>query len=289
FRYQLMGYDEFRSEATLSSEIRYTNLPRGEYTLVAESCNRDGQWSENPVTLRFRVLPSWWQKEIIWLLGFLVLVLLMRLLIRLRSYQLARTTNRLQEEVRRQTRVIQKQMERLEEQKNLMERQAKIDDLTQLYNRRHFYRKLRDAWIMRRIEGTPLSIVIFDLDHFKDINDTFGHLTGDAVLRQVCQEIKSHVPQNGLVARYGGEEIILMLRNTELDAAVNIAERIRKAVEYLELGCLDDPDFNVTVSGGVSCRVGRDTADTPDVLIKEADEALYRAKSGGRNRIYAAE
>lgn len=288
FRYQLMGYDRFRSKETPKSEFRYTNLPRGKYTLVAESRNRDGQWSQEPAKISFEVMPAWWQKKIVWVLGALIMVLIMRLMIRLRSYQLARTTNRLQEEVRRQTRVIQKQMERLEEQKNLMERQAKVDDLTQLYNRRHFYRRLRDAWIMRRIEGKALSIIIFDLDHFKDINDTFGHLTGDAVLRQVCQEIQSHVPPSGLVARYGGEEIILMLQGFDLDSAFNVAETIRKAVENLELGCLDDPDFKVTVSGGVATRVGKDTADTPDVLIKEADEALYEAKSRGRNCVVMA-
>ncbi|MBN1295718.1 diguanylate cyclase [bacterium] len=289
FRYQLKGYDEFRSEPTASSDIRYTNLPRGRYILVAESCNRDGQWSDIPVLLSFEVLPAWWERRVVWLLGFLIVILMMRLLIRFRSYQLARTTHRLQEEVRRQTRVIQKQMERLEEQKNLMEQQAKIDDLTKLYNRRHFYRKLRDAWIMRRIDGSALSIIIFDLDYFKNINDTFGHLTGDAVLRQICQEIRNHVPSNGLAARFGGEEIVIMLLDMDLDGAFQLAETIRRSVENLELGCLDDSGLKVTLSGGVACRIGVDTSDTPDTLIRDADEALYKAKSGGRNRIMMAE
>ncbi|MCD4655409.1 diguanylate cyclase [bacterium] len=289
FRYQLMGYDEFRSAPTNASEIRYTNLPRGNYTLLAESCNRDGQWSANPTTLNFEILPAWWQREIIWILEFLILILIIRFVIRVRSYQLAKTTARLQEEVRRQTRVIQKQMERLEEQKNLMEHQAKTDDLTRLYNRRHFYHKLRDAWIMRRIEGMALSIVIFDLDHFKVVNDTFGHLTGDIVLRKVSSEIQNIVPHSGIAARFGGEEIILMLESIDLDGAYSIAEKIRIAVENLDIECQEDPDFKVTISGGVACRSGLDSADTPDALIKEADEALYRAKADGRNRICKAE
>lgn len=288
FRYQLHGYDDFRSKPTQSSEIRYTNLPAGDYSLSVESANRDGQWSSEPIAFEFHVLPAWYQRKIVWLLGLLVFLLMMRLVIRFRSYQLAKTTNRLQEEVHRQTRVIQKQMERLEAQKNLMERQAKIDDLTKLFNRRHFYRKLRDAWIMRRIDETAISLIIFDLDHFKLVNDTYGHQTGDAVLRQVATAIRSRVPLSGLAARYGGEEFVLMLNNCDLDRAYQVAEDIRCSIEELAIGGIEDSDFQVTISAGVACRIGVDTAESPDALIQEADEALYKAKAAGRNRIVKA-
>jgi len=286
YRYQLLGYDEYRSEPMQTSEFRYTNLPRGHYTLQAESCNRDGLWSESPVKIHFEVLPDWWQRTSIRMIAFLILVLIIRLFVRVRNYQLAKTTARLKEEVQRQTRVIQKQMDRLEKQKNYMESQVKIDDLTKLYNRRHFYNEFRYIWTMRKIESVTLSIVIFDLDHFKNVNDTYGHLKGDEVLRLISSEIMKNTPETGLAARFGGEEIILLLKNADLETAYNIAENIRKSVANLDMGL---PDFSVTLSGGVATRKGSETFDKPDSLIKEADDALYRAKASGRNKIVKAE
>jgi diguanylate cyclase (GGDEF)-like protein len=132
-------------------------------------------------------------------------------------------------------------------------------------------------------EGTPVGVVIADLDHFKQINDRYSHLAGDAVLREVAQRINSCVRSYDFVGRYGGEEFIIVLPGCDRDASGQMAERLR-------LGFDSDPvntpegTFNVTMSLGVtSVQGGSDTSIKR--VIRSADEALYRAKNSGRNRV----
>jgi diguanylate cyclase (GGDEF)-like protein len=162
-------------------------------------------------------------------------------------------------------------------------RLATTDPLTGVFNRRTFIELAEQELARSRRAGTPLSIMMLDLDHFKRVNDTFGHLTGDEVLVAFTRLIRDCVRRGDLVVRYGGEEFCVLLPATNLPAATALAERIRArcAAEPLT-----DKAFRVTVSIGLTAYSGGKEATLADLLAR-ADEALYRAKGEGRNQVVA--
>ena len=164
------------------------------------------------------------------------------------------------------------------------ERLATTDGLTGLMNRRSLNAQLaarvREAQRYRR----PLSLVLLDIDHFKKVNDTHGHPAGDAVLRGVAAVARAQARETDLVARYGGEEMALVLPETDAGGASTIAERLRAAVEGTA-HATEHGTLRVTVSVGVATWPGG--GQTPDELLTTADRALYRAKQTGRNRVEA--
>jgi len=169
-----------------------------------------------------------------------------------------------------------------EREKSLYESLALTDPLTGLYNRRMFLELARKELSKAQRYGEPFSVVIFDIDHFKKINDTYGHDVGDLALKHVAQLLKSNVRAADVVARWGGEEFVLLLPKTGPEEAYRVAEKLRKLVERSWLELPGGGRLKMTVSGGVSSyREGV----TLDELFKEADEALYRAKRMGRNRV----
>jgi diguanylate cyclase (GGDEF)-like protein len=160
---------------------------------------------------------------------------------------------------------------------------AIYDTLTGLYNRRYFEEKLGVDAQKSFHGGTPLSLVMVDLDHFKKVNDTFGHTEGDQVLCKISSLLKNSVRKKDTVARYGGEEFILILPEAGLEESFVIAERIRGLVErtLFEVG---QAKVNLTVSMGIS-HFPSHRAKSKEELIKMADRALYDAKRGGRNKV----
>jgi diguanylate cyclase (GGDEF)-like protein len=160
---------------------------------------------------------------------------------------------------------------------------AIYDTLTGLYNRRYFEERLGMDAQKSFYGGTPLSLVMVDIDHFKKVNDTFGHTEGDQVLCKISSLLKSSVRKKDTVARYGGEEFILILPETGLEASFVIAERIRRLIEntLFEVG---QAQVNLTVSMGIS-NFPSHRAKSKEELIKMADQALYDAKRGGRNKV----
>ncbi|WP_066185021.1 MULTISPECIES: diguanylate cyclase [unclassified Guyparkeria] len=162
------------------------------------------------------------------------------------------------------------------------ERLAHHDPLTDLDNRRAFYEASAPIWQLAERHERNLSVALLDLDHFKRINDRYGHACGDEVLKAIAQILKRSVRVNDKVARWGGEEIILLLPETGLDEAVQLAERLREKIEAARIDCLGGR-IQVTASFGVSTR---STAhQNIEQLISEADRYLYEAKEAGRNRV----
>ena len=169
------------------------------------------------------------------------------------------------------------------------------DPLTGLGNRKHFDRSIETAVQTALANGEPLSLLMFDIDHFKSFNDSYGHLTGDQVLRLVGMSLKQTIKGQDITARYGGEEFAVVLPNTALRQALTVADHIRRAVMAKELKKKSTGEIlgRVTISVGVSMlKPGDDT----DSLIERADACLYAAKRNGRNRViceadpeYAAE
>lgn len=158
---------------------------------------------------------------------------------------------------------------------------ATYDDLTGAYNRRHMYKELQKAKSMADRGGIPFSIAIFDLDHFKQVNDTFGHQKGDEVLKRLVEKVIGDLRDTDAIARYGGEEFMIIMADTDIGGAEKCAQKIRQSVDNI-----DFPDFpksfKVTISTGLT---SYRCVENIDQMIFRADVALYRAKSKGRNRV----
>ncbi len=162
-----------------------------------------------------------------------------------------------------------------------LESAALIDPLTHCYNRRALMQHLEHDVATAERYGRNLSVIMFDMDHFKHINDTHGHQAGDAVLQAVSKRVLAAIRKSDYLARYGGEEFMLVLRGTKYARAIELAERLRKITEHLDIN-RESSAISVTASFGVTTfKKGMDAAK----IIKKADEMLYDAKRKGRNRI----
>lgn len=173
-------------------------------------------------------------------------------------------------------------LEALASQVGELRRLSVTDGLTQVHNHRFFQERLREEFRRAQRYDDALSLILLDLDHFKNVNDTHGHGAGDRVLREVAASLQRSVRETDLVARYGGEEFAVLLPRTHLTGALTVAERIRRELTALQLG--PGGALRVTASLGVSGFPHR-TVLTPEQLLLTADEALYRAKREGRDRI----
>lgn len=171
----------------------------------------------------------------------------------------------------------------LSEQRNLAVR----DGLTGVHNRRALLESLQKYGARARREAESMALLMIDIDHFKAVNDQYGHLAGDEVLREVVRRITKRLRQSDLLARFGGEEFVVVLPNTDLDGACTVANDIRAAIGEMPVW-IDQRSVPVTVSIGV--HVGIPTADAQgtDALIAASDSALYRAKELGRDRVAVA-
>ncbi len=191
------------------------------------------------------------------------------------------TTQKLQAEINEITRelILQREIERDYEKKN-----AITDPLTDLYNRRYFDDSLDTEFYRLRRSGAPLSLIMLDIDHFKQFNDTYGHLEGDICLKKVAAVIKSTAARAyDITARFGGEEFSIVLPETDNYTAIQIAEKIRLSVERLNIPHSEsDHSDHVTLSAGVATAYTA-AIPSPDSLIALADKALYSAKKNGRN------
>jgi two-component system cell cycle response regulator len=162
-----------------------------------------------------------------------------------------------------------------------------LDALTGAYNRKHFEERLASEVAYSKRHSTPLSLLLFDLDHFKNVNDTYGHLGGDHVLRTVGALVKRALRVEDIFARYGGEEFAIIARGIDVQKAYLLAERVRITVETAKI------EFNrlripVTISLGVASLLCAGEGATTETLVAKADERLYLAKGAGRNRTVSA-
>jgi diguanylate cyclase (GGDEF)-like protein len=169
----------------------------------------------------------------------------------------------------------------------LLEHETVIDPLIGIYNRRYLDRRLKEEVSRSQRYSTRLSVLMLDIDHFKRINDTYGHKAGDLVLHHVGRLVLSTLRAADIATRYGGEELLVVAPNTSITEAITLAERIRQYIEthplMLETENRKRQEVGVTVSIGVA-EITQETANG-DALICNADEALYRAKQKGRNRV----
>lgn len=182
----------------------------------------------------------------------------------------------------------QKEIEELRQEVNRAREAALADGLTGLANRRGFDIALASCLAGLGANERGPSLLIADIDHFKHVNDRYGHLFGDKVIRAVAQILMDSVKGRDTAARYGGEEFIILLPNTPLDGAQALAEQIRSTVESCRIRRLDNQEYieSITLSFGVA---RHQAGETPDHMLMRADRALYRSKQEGRNRVTVAD
>jgi diguanylate cyclase (GGDEF)-like protein len=194
--------------------------------------------------------------------------------------RLGHYTEELETEVKRRT-------EELEQKNVRLQQLATTDGLTELVNHRRFYELLSSELVRQRREMKPFALLMIDVDHFKNYNDSHGHPAGDGVLKRIAQILRENTRASDVVARYGGEEFGVLLLDTDLDSAQQIAEKLREMVaghpfphaEEQPLGC-------VSISIGVAA--WPDHGTTPETLVEAADQALYAAKAFGRDVVVPA-
>jgi len=184
---------------------------------------------------------------------------------------------------------IKSLQDQLRAAKTQLEKLSVTDGLTGLYNRRHFEERLKAEFRRSHRYSDPVSLMMLDLDHFKNVNDRYGHLLGDEVLRSTAGLLRASVREPDICSRYGGEEFAVILPKTHVQGALAVAERIllelrRKTYVGEPTGTSAREEVRVTVSIGIAFYPSKDVT-SPELLVKFADEALYRAKHEGRNTI----
>ena len=277
YSYRMEGLDDDWTRIPrggLPSAI-YTNLPHGDYHLHLRAETHGMQPRTVETSIGVVVRPRWYETLFSRLVAALLLVVLIFLLVHLRTLYLRRQAVQLQKQIDEHTRELLAANQRLDEL-------AGTDGLTGVYNRRRFLELAGGEFELAK--DRSLCIALFDLDRFKRINDTYGHLAGDAVIRCAIEVIRQHCRQGDLVGRYGGEEFVLCLPDTRLPHALDIAERIRDELATAVV-MHEGSSIGVTVSIGVAAlRPG----ESIEQWLSRADKALYEAKHEGRNRCVTA-
>ncbi|MEK6531532.1 MAG: diguanylate cyclase [Deltaproteobacteria bacterium] len=175
-------------------------------------------------------------------------------------------------------------MEELKEKNALLERLSITDELTGLYNRRYFYKTVKEQMTLAERHNWRAAFLTIDIDFFKRINDTYGHSTGDAVLRKAGLLLNSCKREGELLARFGGEEFVMCLVNTDPASALLAAERFRRLFKQHDFSAPNCPGLRLTVSIGIAMRPQNEAAGIEDIL-NAADHAMYRSKTEGRDRV----
>ncbi len=299
FQYKLEGFDKDWSPPRANREATYTNLPAGKYTFLVRSSNNDGAWGEI-TQLPIEVTPPWWQ-TLPFQIGLLLVIgaaIYAGFHLRLRQVQaanrkleqrVAERTAELETEIFLRKQYEQRLQERIEQISTLqkeLQQQAMHDALTGLLNR-HQFDEIVAAELSRSARaGQPVCFLLMDLDHFKEINDSYGHLAGDQVLIHTAQILKSQIRQSDYCFRFGGEEFLVILPNVSLPEGLSRAEQIRLA---LESNPTPYRGIFISVSTSMGLAVYPLHGEDIDNLLSRLDEALYRAKRDGRNCTRIAE
>jgi len=284
FRYRLTGIEQNWTE-TSQSEIRYPQLPPGSYQFEAAAV-LDSRPIVSPIaTFRFRVLPPWWRTPSFYIaLAVLFLGLIFVIWIWSNRQVIARQ-NALKLLVKARTLELESEKAELIKAKAFLAQQAKQDFLTGLLNRGAISQVIEQEMERAQRERSSLTVVMVDLDHFKEVNDSYGHLFGDDVLREFAKRLSSNLRPYDRAGRFGGEEFLVVMPGLSQDSL----DRIRNLHRQVTL----DSFVVGSVSLRISCSFGvaqfRPELNTLESLLNLADKALYAAKANGRDRVETAD
>lgn len=283
FRYRLNGFDSDWTVADGRS-ARYTNLPAGRYRFVVQARNADGLWNDTSADFSFSLRPPLAETPLAYALYGLVGLLLVWGLLSLRTRSLVRRQVELTRVVAERTAQLEAEKTALESARRELHVQATHDFLTGLFNRAAILECLQREISRAVRDGRPLGVILADLDHFKDVNDTYGHLAGDAILRETAARFRAAFRSYDSVGRYGGEEFLILFPGWDLDKAPERVDEVLDAIRSEPFRTeSDDTELHLTCSAGVA--VFCPDVDPPDIseILKRADTALYAAKNSGRN------
>lgn len=271
YRYRLKGL-ETEWTRTASPEIRYPSLPAGKYTFEAVALDLDRGIRTTPVTLDFHILAPWWQQEWFYLLLGAAGLALMILVWRYSNWLLLQRQRHLETLVQTRTQELA--------------RLAIHDSLTGLLNRAAIFERLEEERHRAQREGLELAVVLADLDHFKEVNDRYGHLTGDATLAALSRMMREFLRPYDSLGRYGGEEMLILIPDIRREEATERVEQLRTvlAAETFEANGFS---LHITCSFGIAMLSPADTSVSQ--IVERADTALYRAKNNGRNQVVCEE
>ncbi len=277
YRYKLVGFDDEWTYAGRGRIAMYTNIDPGTYAFFAEGSNRAGKWSNEPLMIDIQIHPPWWKTWYARIGGALMLLLLSIMFhqVRIKRYKI--------EQRRLEHRVAQRTQELENANKQLKEISSQ-DFLTQLMNRRAFLdRATEEIARVQRNDGC-FCIALIDIDDFKKINDMYGHEAGDKVLVSVARLFNTLTRKQDQVARWGGEEFIFLLPDTNMAQSLIAFEKIRSAIEKMSF-VFKGSSIKVTATFGVAEYTAGTTIEQ---CVSSADQALYEGKSDGKNKVVSA-
>lgn len=306
YRYKMDGFDQEWSPPKPIRQATYTNLSPGEYTFMVHASNNDNLWSRTPAQLKIIILPPWWET---WWFRSLALIGLFGLVAggvqwrirRIRAInaelekRVLERTSELRDEIRLRQSIedqlremnesLQAKLAEIIELQTKLREQAIRDALTGLFNR-HYLAEIMSTELSRAQRGNyPVTFMLIDLDHFKEINDQYGHSIGDMVLRAAGNMLSLHIRQGDFAFRYGGEEFLVIMPGTAPKDAIHRAEQLR--ADFVALGTtVDNQHIDITASIGVA--IYPIDGEKNEEILHYVDEALYQAKGKGRNRVIIA-
>jgi diguanylate cyclase (GGDEF)-like protein len=283
-RYRLVGEQDSGWEERRELTVHYRHLSPGNYRFEVAAVNAAGSTVSPVASFSFTIVPLWWQNVYLQRgLGVLVVILLVWAW-RRRVGQLMRQKRQLEEAVKDRTKDLEKEKTELVHTREQMRHFAEHDGLTGLWNHRIIVERLRNEVDRSMRDGTPMAVILADLDYFKRVNDEIGHVAGDMTLRETGAIFQRTVRSYDWVGRYGGEEFLLILPGSTVEAARDRAEHLRRTLENSTLG-ESGKTFSVTASFGVAAGYPTNYEE----IIQIADAALYRAKNNGRNCVVSTE
>ncbi|BFT30789.1 ligand-binding sensor domain-containing diguanylate cyclase [Alteromonas sp. D210916BOD_24] len=283
YRYRLEGFDkEFTQVNSSRRNINYTNLPPGEYTLAIQASSYNSQWSE-PIVYSFKISPYFYETNVFKFLIFGLFVGLFYFSYRIRLKMLKDSNQKLEAAVKKRTKKIQ-------EQKLALENMAITDQLTGLNNRHFLEAHIETIWeqTKRRFSEdsqSGIAVYIVDLDHFKQVNDKYGHDVGDFVLKEFARLLKSVCRSSDYIIRWGGEEFIILSPYTNIIETKKLVVRITQVIRKHKFKYSDEQFISMTCSTGFYCYPGNEQSCgvTFSQALSYADEALYAIKNFSRD------
>ena len=282
FRYQLVGFDPGWIDAGGRRSAWYTNLPPGPYTFAVEANNSDGLWSSPGAAFSFVLRPPLTQTPLAYFVYTLLALFLAWAIVSLRTRSLTYRQEELTRIVAERTAQLEAEKAALESARRELHIQATHDSLTGIYNRAAMLEHLQREISRATRDHRALGVVIADLDHFKSLNDNYGHLCGDDVIRETADRFRNALRGYDIVGRYGGEEFLILFPGWDLYRAPTRIDDLLAAIRSRPFRVCDT-DVRLTCSIGVA--TFRPEVDSPSIrqVLSRADTALYVAKNSGRN------
>ncbi|MDO6568832.1 diguanylate cyclase [Alteromonas sp. 1_MG-2023] len=275
YSYRLAGFDnKWRFTDHRRRAVTYTNLDPGTYTLTIRATNNEKVWSPHEAKLTVVIVPPWWDKPV-WRTALIIAVLLLlTLIVWWRTRTLKNRSVLLAQMVEEKTQDLELVVEKLT-------RLSSQDSLTGLKNRRYFTSRAQESWDSYERYAQPFSLLIVDIDWFKQINDTYGHHVGDLVLVKIADLLRINLRNSDVISRWGGEEFLILLPELNAHECYWVGEKIRKAVANTSFHC-EGHDVNVTITAGIA---DIRESDSVEKCIHAADKKLYKGKAEGRNAV----